>query len=96
MLFRSHTLRKLVSPNPANRRSGWTSLISFSSMALSGYLLQVVASPAWLTVFTWLHISTGLIFVIGYAVHLVIGWRLSQASLIASDTGLPRATDLPL
>ena len=40
MLFRSHTLRKLASPNPANRRTGWTSLISFSTMALTGYLLQ--------------------------------------------------------
>jgi len=33
MLFRSHTVRKLMSPDARNRRSGWMSLLSFSSMA---------------------------------------------------------------
>jgi len=85
MLFRSHTLRQLASPNAGNRRSGWMSLISFSAMALSGYLLQVMSSPAWLTVVVWAHILSSVIFVAGYSVHLVIGWRLSRASSVADS-----------
>ena len=80
MLFRSHTLRKLVSPNPGNRRTGWTTLVSFSTMALTGYLLQVASDPAWLSALVWAHVSTSLIFVVGYGAHLVIGWRLSSQS----------------
>lgn len=84
MIFRSHTLSKLLSPRPDNRRSGWTALLSFSAMALSGYLLQVVSSPAWLTGLVWAHVSTSLIFVTGYGMHLVVGWRLSQVARGAS------------
>ncbi|GIS97805.1 MAG: hypothetical protein CM1200mP25_0420 [Acidobacteriota bacterium] len=41
MLFRSHSFRKILSANPANRRTGWTSLISFSVMAVSAYAIRV-------------------------------------------------------
>ena len=95
MLFRSHTLRKLVSPNAGNRRTGWTSLVSFSAMALSGYFLQVASDPVWLSGLVWAHVSTSLIFVAVYGVHLVIGWRLTRLSSIAAGA-LPRAVRLPL
>ena len=78
MLFRSHSLRKLRSPNPENRRSGWTSLIGFSVMALSGYLIQIASAPALITFFIWLHVAAGTLFAIGYSVHLVIGWRVAR------------------
>ena len=86
MLFRSHTLRKILSPNPANRRSGWTSLISFSAMALSGYLIQVVASPLLLSVAIWTHVATSVVFVLGYTSHLVIGWRINRLPTDTPDT----------
>ena len=81
MLFRSHTLKKIASPVRANRRTGWTSLISFGSMALSGYLLQVVTSPAWLDALVAIHIVTSLVFAVGSVIHLVIGWRMSWATV---------------
>ena len=80
MLFRSHTLKKIASPVRANRRTGWTSLVSFGSMAFSGYLLQVVTSPAWLDALVVLHIVTSLVFAVAYVIHLVIGWRMSWAT----------------
>ncbi len=92
MLFRSHTLRKILSPDPRNRRSGWTSVISFSAMALSGYLLQVASSPAWVTACIWAHVATSLLFVVGYTVHLVVGWRVNRAaadSLTSLDPTAP-------
>lgn len=90
-VLRSHILKKLVSKSQPDRRSGWVSLISFSAMALSGYLLQVVSSVALLDVMVVVHIATGVVFVIGYGAHLVIGWRLLWTTDPASTPG----TDLP-
>ncbi|MCY4602413.1 MAG: hypothetical protein OXF27_21120 [Acidobacteria bacterium] len=86
MLFRSHSLRKLRSPNPGNRRSGWTSLIGFSVMALSGYMIQIAAAPSLITFFVWLHVAAGTLFAIGYSVHLVIGWRVARQPADAVET----------
>ena len=94
MLFRSHSLRKLRSPNPENRRTGWASLIGFAVMALSGYAIQVAASPALITFFIWLHVASGGLFALSYSVHLVIGWRVSRRSVDppSSDPETARVT----
>lgn len=78
MLFRSHSLRKLRSRNPANRRSGWTSIIGFAVMTMSGYGLQVAVAPALITFLIWLHIGSGTLFALSYGVHLVVGWRIMR------------------
>ena len=91
MLFRTHTLRKLVSASPRNRRTGWTSLLSFSVMALTGYLLQVASSPAWVTAFIWAHVAASAVFVAGYTMHLVIGWRLGRVSPLGPEALRPAA-----
>ena len=80
MGFRSHTYKKILSNQKPDRRTGWTSLISFSSMALTGYLLQVLSSPVWLQWMVVLHIATSVIFLIGYSAHLILGWRFIKAS----------------
>ena len=76
MLFRSHSFRKILSANPANRRTGWTSLISFSVMAVSAYAIQVATTPTSINAAVWVHIVASTLFVVGYAIHLVIGYRL--------------------
>lgn len=86
MLFRSHSLRKLRSPSPENRRSGWTSLIGFTVMALSGYAIQVAAAPALITFFVWLHIASGGLFAVFYGVHLFVGWRVNRQSASAPSS----------
>lgn len=93
MLFRSHTLRKLLSPSRFNRRSGWTSLLGFAVMAVSGYLIQVAPTPALVDASVWVHVLSSLLFVIGYGVHLAVGWRVGVAEPIvprrrASGVGL--------
>jgi hypothetical protein len=89
MLFRSHSLRKILSPNPDNRRTGWTSLISFSAMAISGYFIQVAATPTLVSVSIWTHVLTSTVFLIGYTVHLVIGYRINRLSTGTPDTAVP-------
>lgn len=90
MLFRSHSFRKLRSRKPANRRSGWTSLLSFTVMALSGYLIQVATTPALITLFIWTHVAASAVFVIGYGVHLVNGWRITPRRTNVTASRMPR------
>ena len=98
IVLRSHIVKKLVSNGQPDRRTGWTSLISFSAMALSGYLLQVASSVAWLDTLVIVHVGTSIVFIIGYGAHLVIGWRLLWAANTGSsrDATLPDTAGLPL
>ena len=77
MVFRSHTLRKLLQASPVNWRTGLTSAGSFLVMTLSGYLIQVATSPAVIATAIWTHVATSVLFVIAYGVHLVIGYRVA-------------------
>ena len=71
---------------PAARRSGWVSLLSFSAMAGSGYLLQILADPSWLRAMMVTHVATSSIFVVGYSVHLFVGARVPKATLNGADS----------
>ena len=98
IVLRSHIIKKLSSNSRPDRRTGWISLISFSTMALSGYLLQVATSFAWLNALVVFHIATSIVFVIGYGAHLVIGWRLLGVvnPTSAPETSLGDTAGLPL
>ena len=92
VVFRSHTLKKLSMQSRSARRSGWTSLLSFGAMATSGYLLQVLAEPTWLRAMVVIHVATSSVFILGYSVHLFVGWRVPRATLNgAGDPGLSRS-----
>ena len=77
MVFRSHTLLKIVRASRVNRRSGLLSAGSFLVMTLSGYLIQVVTHPALITAAIWTHVATGVVFALAYGIHLFIGYRVT-------------------
>ena len=79
MVFRSHAARKVAVSEPKHRRSGWVSLLGFAVMAVSGYLIQVGTAPWFLSAAIWVHVASSVVFVAGYAVHLVLGWRARPA-----------------
>lgn len=54
------------------RRSGASAMWLSAPMVLSGYLVQAVTAPAWLTAIAWLHLGTGLLFLVGLGVHQVV------------------------
>jgi len=96
IVFRSHVLKKLASNSGSGRRSGWTSLVSFATMALSGYLLQVVASPTGLRAVMVAHVVASAIFVIGYLTHLGAALRVPRAArLIDADRAAAPPPTLP-
>lgn len=91
VVLRSHILKKLGANDRSGRVTGWTSLISFTTMALSGYLLQVVGSPAGLRVVMVTHVVTSTVFVLGYSAHLVTGWSLLRVQRLYGLRGTARA-----
>lgn len=56
----------------AGKRSGTTTMWVLAPMVVSGYLIQAVTSPGWLTALAWTHLVTGLVFLVGLAVHQVV------------------------
>lgn len=90
IVFRSHVLGKLTSGGRRARRTGWTSVVSFALMAVSGYLLQVAAEPEWLRWLMVTHVASGTLFVVGYAAHLAVGWRLALPRVERGPTVEPR------
>ena len=65
-------------------------------MALTGYLLQVVADPVWHRVLAWAHVVTSVLFVVGYGIHLVISWRLEKAPAADPEAELTQPARLSL
>lgn len=78
IVFNAHVASKLKHPARL-RRSGLTSLITFLTMSLSGYLLQVAVNEQVRLALLSLHVGTGLVFAVSYSVHLAAGFRLWRA-----------------
>jgi hypothetical protein len=79
IILNSHVMKKLRAPRRPNRRTGLLSLGTFAAMILSGYLLQVVTSEAWLQALVVLHVAAGTVFTVSYGIHLLISVRLARA-----------------
>jgi hypothetical protein len=84
IVFNSHVMKKLRATRLPNRRTGFVSLGTFAAMVVSGYLLQVSANEAWLQALVVLHVASGAIFSIAYAIHLVISARLARARPVSA------------
>jgi hypothetical protein len=79
IVLNSHVMRKLRAARSPNRTSGLLSFVAFAGMVLSGYLLQVATSVAWLQALVVVHVATGTVFAAAYAAHLVVSIRLARA-----------------
>ena len=97
--FSSHILSKIRSNFPANRLSGWSMVICFLPMVLSGYLLQVLTNPIALQISLVIHLMTGGIFAVCYVIHQVINFRIQRsqpkfcevAKQLSADLEIPKA-----
>ena len=56
---------------PARRRSGLFLLLGLVPMAASGYLLQTTADESWRRAWVIVHVASSLLFLAGYAGHVV-------------------------
>jgi hypothetical protein len=51
------------------RRTGILTAGIFAPMALSGFTIQTVTSPSWITSALWLHVVASGLFIVGVALH---------------------------
>jgi len=80
----------------AGRRSGTAAMWVFLPMALSGYLIQAVTAPAFLTALAWVHLGTGLAFLVGLGVHqIVVPRRRGRTGRRPVDLEVLRAENRP-
>jgi len=78
----------------AGRRSGVSAMWVFAPMVVSGYLIQAVTSPGWLSLLAWTHLGTGAAFLAGLAAHQVVvprrrGRRAAREVDLAIYRGAP-------
>jgi hypothetical protein len=88
MAFESHISAKLRARHiRANRRSGWIAVLTFATMSMTGYALQVTTNQSVGRGVLVVHLSSGALFLVSYSVHVVVGLKRSWA---ARDSG-PRS-----
>ena len=78
VLWRMHAMGGIRSNRP-RRWSGVTLLAGAAPMVASGVLVQVATEPAWARAFGAVHTLTGLLWLAGYAAHL-LGRRAPRAA----------------
>jgi hypothetical protein len=76
VILNSHIMKKLRATRTPNRKTGLASLATFAAMIVSGYLLQVTLSDAWLQALVVVHVASGALFTVTYGTHLVISYTL--------------------
>jgi hypothetical protein len=64
-----HIWRHMKSAVQRGRLSGLVTVAVLAPMVLTGYLIQTVTHPGWLSVLAWSHIGTGLFFSLGLVWH---------------------------
>jgi hypothetical protein len=68
LIWGAHVVGKLRNGG-GNRVAGVGLAIVFAPMAATGYLLQVSVDPEWRQYWTWLHVSSSLVWVAVFVVH---------------------------
>jgi hypothetical protein len=64
-----HIWKQLQSPVRRNRISGAATLWTIFPMVVTGYFIQAVTDPEWLSGVAWSHIATGAIYLLGMVFH---------------------------
>jgi len=74
------------------RRSGIAAAVTVLPMILSGYLVQAITDARWLSVTSWVHIATGLVYGAAFALHqfLVAGRRRARNGQRAEGGTAPK------
>jgi hypothetical protein len=94
MIYKEHVLGKMKNGSPARvRRIGTATVAVLAPLALSGYLLQVMASGGARSLTAWVHLGLGALFVVAYGAHLITSpSRAAAAAGARNGKTIPGAT----
>lgn len=87
IILNSHVARKLGKKRIPNKKTGWIALVTFPTMVFSGYLLPMVTDPLSSRVVLILHLASGGVFAVSYAVHQIISLKLLRRSRRTDGAG---------
>ncbi|MGH9857303.1 MAG: FAD:protein FMN transferase, partial [Acidobacteriota bacterium] len=79
-ILHGHILFKIAAGSATARRSGFILIPTFAVMVISGYLLQVITSD-FREALVWVHLGSGLVWIIFYAGHQVASLAQRRARL---------------
>lgn len=67
-----HVWRHFRNAMPVGRGSGIMTALMAAPMVVTGYLIQAITHPVWLTVMIVAHVVTGVVYIVGLTVHQVM------------------------
>ena len=79
LIATDHIWKHFRDPARFARRSGVTMLGVLAPMVFSGYLIQAVTHTLVLGMLVWIHVGTGVFYLVGLAAHLAVQWRRRRA-----------------
>ncbi len=77
-LWSRHMQPHLQRNTRRRRISGIGMLLAILPMTFSGYAIQTAVEPVWHTIWVVVHLSTSLLWVGGYLVHLANKWIVNR------------------
>ena len=69
VIFSRHVVARWKSGRRTGRSSGALIVAVAAPMVLSGYALQTLTSRTWVVAASWTHLTTGFLFLLGFALH---------------------------
>lgn len=75
LVWRDHVWKHYRQGVRQARRSGLGMLYTLVPMVVSGYLIQTTVTEGWRTAWIAVHLAASAIWLLGYAVHLVLAVR---------------------
>jgi hypothetical protein len=69
LIASDHILAQLKTSNRSGQGSGLLAVFLLAPMGFSGYLIQAVTHPDWLSVLAWTHLATGCLYLAGLVFH---------------------------
>ena len=71
VIFKYHVWARVRSGFKPRRRMGLTLALTLVPMVVSGYLLQTTGDPEWNYIWVWVHVTTSVLWILGYGIHLL-------------------------
>jgi hypothetical protein len=73
LLWVHHVWAKWRAGARTRRRSGLSLALTLAPLVLSGYGIQVTVDEAWRRTWIWVHVTTGVLWLVLYLVHQLSG-----------------------
>lgn len=71
VIFKRHVWARVRSGFEPRRPTGLVLALMLAPMVVSGYALQTTGDETWNRIWVWVHVATSVLWIVGYAVHLL-------------------------